>query len=345
MVYTLAVALFLWVGAVDLELGYFWHLTKGQISLLWRARPISRVLKEAKLDPEIRKSLMLVEEIRQFAADDIGLSASRNYTTYVDIGPGPVSWNLVVCARDQLTPKQWTYPVVGTVPYRGYFRREEAEAERDRYAAEGYDTYLRPVSAFSTLGWFPDPVLSTMLRYEESDLADVLIHELTHATIWISGDVTFNESLASFVGEAGALLWLQKRYGKDTPVVQQVLDARADARVFRQFMSQIAAGLDSLYQSDLTTEQKLAKRQAVFNREREAYHRLPLKTDLYDGFTRWEVNNARIALYRVYQEDTGVFQRVYTAVGEMLPRAIAIFKQCEKAEDPAAYLTRWLARQ
>jgi len=330
---------------MDFELGYFWHLTKGQMSLLWRAKPISRVLKDKDLDPQIRKRLEIFEGIRQFAKDEIGLAASRNYTTYVDIGRGPVSWNLVVCAKDQLTPKRWTYPVVGTVPYRGYFHQAEAEAERDRYEAEGYDTYLRPVSAYSTLGWFPDPILSTMLRYDEADLADLVIHELTHATLWIEGDVTFNESLASFVGEAGALIWLEKKYGKDAPVVLEVRDARADAVVFRLFMHEIATQLDSLYQSDLDRETKIIRRQAVFEGAKETYFTLPLRTNLYDGFPQWELNNARMALYRVYRARTDIFQRVYEAVEERLPNAIAVFKKCETARDPAGFLQDWLAAQ
>lgn len=246
MLGTLFLALVVAVGGFDLELGYFWHLTKGQMSLLWRAKPISRVLKDDKLDPTLRDGLMLVQDIRAFARDEIGLATSRNYTTFVDIGKGPVSWNLVVCAKDQLSPESWTYPVVGTVPYRGYFQSEQAIAAQEEFQAAGFDTYLRGVSAYSTLGWFPDPILSTMLRYSEADLADLIIHELTHATLWIEGDVTFNESLASFVGEAGALKWLEAKYGADAPVVIQVQDARADAIVFRKFMHGIATQLDTI---------------------------------------------------------------------------------------------------
>lgn len=333
------------VGAVDLELGYFWHLSKGQMSLLWRAKPIARVLKDDKVDQQVKERLRLVEDIRRFSKSEIGLAASRNYTTYVDIGRGPVSWNLVVCPKDNLTPKRWTYPVVGTVPYRGYFRKEEAVAERDRYVSEGYDTYLRGVSAYSTLGWFPDPILSTMLRYDEADLADLLIHELTHATLWIEGDVTFNESLASFVGEAGALLWLQKKYGKDAPVVQQVMDAREDAVVFRQFMHHIATQLDSVYQQDQSKEQKISGRDQVFENAKIAYYNLPLRTNLYDGFPQWQLNNARMALYRIYRARTDIFQRVYAAVGDNLPKAIDVFKKCETATEPAAFLENWLAKQ
>ena len=345
MLSAVVVALFVVVGAVDLELGYFWHLGKGQMSLLWRAKSISRVLKDKNLDPTVRKQLLLVEDLRAFAKDHIGLASSRNYTTYVDIGRGPVSWNLVVCPKDGLTPESWTYPVVGTVPYRGYFKKEQAEAARDHYAQKGFDTYLRPVSAYSTLGWFPDPILSTMLRYDEADLADLIFHELTHATLWIEGDVTFNESLASFVGEAGALMWLQNKYGKDAPVVQEVLDARADAVVFRTFMQHVATQLDSVYQSDLGTEDKFVQREIVFDKAQETFYNLPLRTQWYDGFPQWKVNNARIALYRVYRARTDVFQRVFESVGEDLPKAIEVFKLCETVSDPAQCLEDWLAEQ
>ncbi|MBT4140331.1 MAG: hypothetical protein HOE48_20640 [Candidatus Latescibacteria bacterium] len=343
MVLTFVVALMLGVGAVDLELGYFWHLTKGQMSLLWRAKPIARVLKDDNLDPHVKERLRLVEAIRTFCKHDIGLAASRNYTTYVDIGRGPVSWNLVVCAKDELTPKRWTYPVVGKVPYRGYFRQEEAVAERNRYEAEGYDTYLRGVSAYSTLGWFPDPILSTMLRYDEADLADLLIHELTHATLWIEGDVTFNESLASFVGEAGALMWLQTKYGTDAPVVHQAMDARIDAVTFRKFMHQIATQLDSVYQENQSKALKMRGREQVFKDAKTQYYALPLRTNLYDGFPQWQLNNARMALYRIYRARTDVFQRVYDAVGNDLPKAIDVFKKCETATDPSVFLENWLA--
>ena len=160
--------------------------------------------------------------------------------------------------------------------------------------------------------------------------------------MWIEGDVTFNESLASFVGEAGALLWLQQKYGKDASVVQQVLDAGDDAIVFRGFMHQIAAELDSLYQSDLDRETKVANRQAIFDRAKEAYYHLPLKTHLYDGFPTWSLNNARMALYRVYRARTDVFERVFERVNKQLPEAISVLKRCETASDPSAYLEKWL---
>ena len=333
---------FLLILALGSEIGYLYQLLKGQVALLWRAESIEKVLEAGKLSPDQRAKLELVQAIRAFAQREIGLNTSKNYTTYVDIERGPVSWNLVVCPKDRLEPLEWSYPVVGAVPYRGYFDRAKAEEARDQYVAEGYDTYLRPVGAYSTLGWFSDPVLSSMLRYSEGNLVDLIIHELTHATVWIEGYVTFNESLASFVGEAGALMWLQRKYGTDSEVVRRVLDERADGVVFRRFMRDIASRLDSLYQSD--SPQKITLRQQIFDFARTEFRTLPLKTELYARFPSWELNNARMALYRVYRERTDVFARVYLACDNDLKAKVEVLHQCANAEDPAAWLEDWLRK-
>ncbi len=325
------------------EIGYLYQLAKGQAALLWKAEPIDKVLKTGTLSPDQRAKLELVQAIRAFAQREIGLNTSKNYTTYVDIGRGPVSWNLVVCPQDRLEPLEWSYPVVGAVPYRGYFDRAKAEKARDQYVADGYDTYLRPVGAYSTLGWFSDPVLSSMLRYSEGNLADLIIHELTHATVWIEGDVTFNESLASFVGETGALMWLQRKYGTDSEAVRRVLDERADGVVFRKFMRDITSRLNSLYQSD--SPHKITQRQQIFDSARTEFHTLPLKTDLYARFPSWELNNARMALYRVYRERTDVFARVYQACDNDLKATVEVLRRCASVENPTAWLEEWLERE
>ena len=326
------------VLGIRFEVGYLYQLGKGQVALLWRAKPIDAVLQGDALSPDQRAKLELVQAIREFAQREIGLNPSQNYTAYVDIGRGPVSWSLVVCPTDRLEPLEWWYPIVGTVPYRGYFDRATAEKARDEYIAEGYDTYLRPVGAYSTLGWFSDPVVSPMLRYSEGDLADLIIHELTHATVWVKGDVAFNEGLASFVGEAGALMWLQR--GDDAQAVQQMSDERADRVVFRKFMRDIAARLQSLYRSNAPDKSTL--RQRIFDDARTEFHALPLKTDLYGRFPSWELNNARMALYRVYRERADLFARVHRACQSDLKATVKILRECADAEDPSAWLEEWL---
>ena len=219
------------------------------------------------------------------------LNPSQNYTAYVDIGRGPVSWNLIVCPTDRLAPLECWYPIVGSVPYRGYFDRATAESVRDEYLAEGLRHVLAPRGArIARWGGFPIRWSVRCCAIPKGDLADLIIHELTHATVWVKGDVAFNEGLASFVGEAGALMWLQR--GADAQAVQQMLDERADRVVFRNFMQAIAARLTALYRSNAPDKSTL--RQRIFDDARTEFHALPLKTDLYARFPSWELNNARM---------------------------------------------------
>ena len=327
---------------LDLDVGYYLHLVRGQALLLWRREPVERLLKRPDLDPGVRERLAFVQEVRRFAGEEIGLSLSKNYTSFCDIGDGPVSWNLTACPKDRLKPLEWNYPVVGRAPYRGFFDRGRAERERDRLASAGYDTYLRPVSAYSTLGWFSDPILSTMLRYRDEYLAELIVHESTHATLWISGNTAFNESLATFVGETGALLFMTARYGSRSSEVGEMLDRRADEAVFRAFMQDVVGGLEALYRADLPREEKLTRREAVFGEAKTRFAELPLKTEMYSSFPKWQLNNARMAAYRTYHQDLNVFGRVYEAAGRDLKAAVAVFRGCEGAENPAVYLERWV---
>ena len=238
--HTAMVVLLPLIFGLNLDLGYYWHLVRGQAKLLWNRQPVENLLAGENLDQEVRKRLEFIQEVRRFAEQRIGLARSRNYGTYIDIGEGPVSWQLTASPKDRIEPVIWTYPVVGRFPYRGYFDLDRAKGDRNRLDARDFDTLLRPVGAYSTLGWFADPILSTMLRYGDGDLAELIIHELAHGTVWIPDHVSFNESLATFVGEAGALQFMRQRYGPKSAVVKVMLDRRSDERTFKRFMHGVA---------------------------------------------------------------------------------------------------------
>ncbi|MDE2999372.1 MAG: aminopeptidase [Gemmatimonadota bacterium] len=328
---------------LNLELGYYWHLVRGQAQLLWNRQPVADMLANRRLDPGVRERLEFIKEVRRFAEQRVGLARSRNYTTYIDIGEGPVSWQLTASPKDRIEPVQWTYPVVGRFPYRGYFDPDRAKRERDRLEARDFDTSLRPVGGYSTLGWFADPILSPMLRYSDGDLAELIIHELAHATVWIPGRVSFNESLATFVGEAGALQFMRHRYGQEAAVVTDMLDRRSDKRIFDRFMRGVAEELQALYGSKRSYEEKLKEREVVFERAKRRFSRLDLKTGAYSRFPRRRLNNAVMMAYRTYHEKVDVFENVYRAVGGDLKAAVRIFKESESQTDPSRYLEDWLA--
>ncbi len=330
------------ICSLNLELGYYLHLVRGQAELLWNRQPVPGLLARPDLDPTVRERLEFIQEVRRFAQERIGLDPSRSYTTYVDIGDGPVSWQLTASPKDRLEPVQWTYPVAGRFPYRGYFDLDRAKKERDRLVAQNYDTVLRAVGAYSTLGWFEDPILSTMLRYRDGYLAELVIHELTHGTVWIPNRVVFNENMATFVGEAGALLFLRELHGPESAVVRELQDLRTDERRFNLFMHTVAEELDTLYGSERSFNEKLSEREVIFKRAKDRFGRLDLKTDAYSRFPQRRLNNAVLMAYRTYHEKADVFDRVYRTLGRDLKAAVRLFKECESQADPSGYLVEWL---
>ena len=332
------------IFGLNLEFGYYWHLVRGQAKLLWSRQPVTNLLAGGNPDQEVRKRLEFVQEVRRFAEQRIGLARSRNYGTYIDIGEGPVSWQLTASPKDRIEPVIWTYPVVGRFPYRGYFDLDRAKVDRNRLDAQDFDTLLRPVGAYSTLGWFADPILSTMLRYGDGDLAELIIHELAHGTVWIPDHVSFNESLATFVGETGALQFMRQRYGPEAEVVKVMLDRRSDERTFKRFMHGVAKELQALYETERPYEEKLQEREVIFKRAKHRFYGLDLKTGVYSHFPRRRLNNAVMMAYRTYHEKVDVFDRVYRTLGQDLKAAVRIFKQCESQTDPSRYLEDWLLR-
>jgi predicted aminopeptidase len=314
---------------------YYLHLAKGQARLAWRSQPIGEVLAAAPA-PARAEKLLLVGQLRAFARQRLGLRIGDNYTRFFDTGGQPVSWNLSACPPERFAPHLWHFPIVGALPYKGFFDRARAVRERDQLQAQGFDVAMGPVSAYSTLGFFSDPVLSTMLEEEEDSLAELILHELTHATIFPPGQTEYSESAATFVGQAGALLFLEQRHGPGSPQVARARLRQEDARLFAAFMKGVVDSLDSLYASALPREEVLQRRQQVFARAQQRYRALRggFAVANYDGFLQWEVNNARLLSYRRYHRDLDLFALVFASLPDQPAQAIALFKACGESPDP-----------
>ena len=330
-----------WPGLFGIDVGYYLHLARGQWHLLWNQVPIERMLADENLDARTRERLEFVMEIRRFAIEELGLDASDTYTRFCDIGPGPVVWALTISPVDRLEPVRWSYPIIGSAPYRGYFDRARGEAARAVYDADGYDTYLRPVGAFSTLGWLPDPLLSSMLRYSIVDLGDTVIHELMHATVWVPDHADFNETMASFVGREGARTWLEGRpSGRDS--LQLAGDARADRAMLQQAFSRAAEQLDSLYAAPTSRRLKLSGKEALIADLRVRLKTEQWKSDIYGDFDRWTINNASLSIYRTYDRESDLFERLHSRLGGNLADTIDFLRQMDTSDDPFVYLNEWL---
>lgn len=228
---------------------YGYRQASGQLEIIWKARDINEVLADSATADSIRQKIRIVQEAKSFAYDKLGLKESDNYTTYYDQKGEVALWNLSAAKPFALEPKIWSFPLLGSFPYKGFFDLELAKEEMDQLKSEGYDARIRPVGGWSTLGWTKDPILSNMLKRPEGALTELIIHELTHSTLFVKDNVEFNENLASFIGERGAILFLDNKYGKNSEPHFEYILGEEDSRTFRNQMLLGTKKMDSLYQT------------------------------------------------------------------------------------------------
>jgi len=248
---------------------------RGQLAIVWNARPIEEVLNDPAFPDSLKQKLRLVQEIKKFAVDSLGIKPSENYTTVYDQKGMPLLWVVTGSEPYALKAKEWSFPVLGSVSYKGFFVKSKAEKEQLALVANEYDTDIGRVGAWSTLGWFRDPILSNMLNNSEGDLANLIIHELTHGTLYVKNDVDFNENLASFVGDMGAYRFLEYKYGKQSEQYLDYAYSNSDEVVFDDYMLRSAARADSLYKTFTASmskqEKEKRKHELLLNVARELY--------------------------------------------------------------------------
>lgn len=252
---------------------YGYMQAKGQLHILLNTRPVSDVLQDPALPDSLKQRLRLIGEIKQFAVDSLGLDSSGSYTEFFNQGGKPILWVITASEKYRLVPKEWRFPVIGTFAYKGFFDSTRAHSEEQALIAEGNDTQINEVSAWSTLGFFKDPVLSSMLYRGEGSLANLIIHEMTHGTLFVKDNLELNENLANFVGDYGAVRFLTAKYGKNSPQLEKYEFRKRYNDAISQHIVRGAKQLDSLYKSlsvNLNTAQKdtlkaRAIRQIVMN--------------------------------------------------------------------------------
>lgn len=227
---------------------------KGQLRIINDSRPIEVVLKDPLAADSVKQKIALIQEVREFAFNELGLEQSDNYTTFYDQQGQTVLWNLSACAPYSFEAKEWSFPILGSFPYKGFFDLDKAKEEYKDLKAEGFDVRIRSVGGWSTLGWTTDPILSNMLKRNDGSLTELIIHELTHSTLFVKDDIIFNENLATFIGERGALDFLEMKFGQDSDELIEYINSEEDSKKFRNHMLQSAYRLDSLY---LTFEEQL----------------------------------------------------------------------------------------
>ncbi len=297
--------------------------------ILWRREPIETLLEKPDLDPESQEKFKLVLAVREYARDELKLSVGGSYASYSYVDRPVLSYVLMAASKTDLAPYTWWFLVVGNVPYKGFFSEQAAEAEAEKFHSQGYDTYIRTAPAFSTLGWFDDPLLAHLLKYNKATLAEVIFHELFHNTLFISGAVNFNESLANFVGNRAAVLFFQERHGEESPEYRRAVQSWQEELEFSAFMKDVARSLGELYRKDLAEEEKLRLREEIFTRSQKEWARqiADRPTHQHRGYSRQKLNNAVIAHYLLYLKDLELFESIYQAEGKDLARLVELIDE------------------
>lgn len=228
---------------------YGFRQGKGQFIVIWNARPVEEVLKDQSFPDSLKSKLYLIEKVRKYAIDSLGLMDTENYKTLYDQKGEEIMWVVTACEPFRFIPKEWKFPILGAVPYKGFFSKEKAITLRNELDKEGWDTSIRNPGGWSTLGWFTDPILSNMLDRTEGDLANLIIHEMVHATIFIKDSIDFNENMATFIGDRGAERFLISAYGTQSNEYKVYVNEDYDFTKYSEHMLRGSQLLDSLYHS------------------------------------------------------------------------------------------------
>jgi predicted aminopeptidase len=325
----------------------FTYLVKSgynQLKLLSNREPIEDVIKKPDTTPKLKQKLELSLKVRDFAEKKLRLKSTDNYKTYVDIKRPFVTYIVTAAEKWQLEPKLYWYPIVGSLPYKGYFDKDDANEEAKTFDTTKYDTMVRGVSAYSTLGWFDDPILSTMIEGDDHYLVNLIIHESTHATLYFKSQADFNERLASFIGNIGTELYYLDIEGEKSKTLESLRQAEGDEKLFSEFISQTINNLRAWYKTEKGITEEMREAQFAAISKRFQTEVLPkMKSDRYKNFSTMKLNNAVLLYFNTYVYDLSDFEKLYNHFGRDLNKFMTFCKGLEKSEDPHLAVKTYLS--
>jgi len=305
---------------------------KGQLTVVREAIPLEEFVKLETTTDEKKRSVDVILAAKAFAFEELGINYSENYSTIFDQKGKPSMYVISACDPFAFQPRTWSFPIIGSFPYKGFFEREKAVEELKRIREEEkLDVGLRTAGGWSTLGWFNDPVLSNMLSRSEGDLASLIIHELTHGTIFVKDSVRFNENLANFIGDRGAELFLAKKYGAESAELKAFQIQRADETKFRTYMLKAAQSLDSLYKSFDQEEDSVKYQMKMTQIEliKQHFDTVQFESDRYEGyFNDYTPNNTYfMSMLRYNSQEKRLAKELDEEFSGDLKRYLAFLKE------------------
>jgi predicted aminopeptidase len=298
-------------------------------------RPVDRLLKAPSTPADTRDFLLMVQEIKAFALREVGLRDNGNYGRYKELSRDHLVDVVSACDEVSFTPYMWNYPFLGRLPYKGFYEKSDADAEAARLRKEGWDVITRPVDAFSTLGFTKDPLYSFMKKYPPFELASLIIHEQTHATLFVKGQPQFNEELAVFVGDEGAFEWMREKYGPQSKEYLDAVDQQADSTTFIDLLHGLSDELAAVYKGPLGREEKLSRKAQIidgFQKRLGGELAARFRTEGYRDLGKLRLNNAYLSLYSLYTDDVPLLRsfwerRCGSSLRTFMQAAIALAKK------------------
>src|SRR5512136_421983 len=305
----LSMALLMILPLTGCQISYLFQAAAGEFRFLYHAVPVEEVLQQDSLPAEEKRRLALVSRIKNFGENEIGLKKSDNYETINLKDQSPV-YTVSASPKDKLALMTWWFPVAGHVPYLGFFDLEDASKERDRLLAKDLDTFVGRADAYSTLGWFKDPLSLRLIQGSDLNLVETILHEMTHTTLYVKGQGEFNEGLAQLIGKRGALLFLERTFGPSNPATLEARDSIHDEILFSTFLVSLLSELDALYKDEqIAYELKLSERQKIFARRMEKFNEVKeqMRTRRFANFGQPGLNNAYLMSVALYHRHYGLF--------------------------------------
>ena len=327
------------------SISYYAQAVRGEYQILAHRKSIDKLVANPKTPPRLREQLQLVQQLRAFAKNELKLPVDGNYEKYVDVRRKYVVWTVQAAPEFSLSAKTWRYPFVGSLAYRGYFSEKSARACGERLVKDRFDVYVDGVQAYSTLGWFKDPLLNTFIDTREPELAEVLFHELGHKRVFAKGDTDFNEAFATTVGEEGSHRWLRSKC--DTKLLEQYDAALSREQQFVHLIMATRARLAKLYGEAVDengnvrpaqnppppSEELRRQKQNVFDDLRRQYAEMKTQWGGYAGYDDWfahDLNNAKLNTIANYYDYVPSFQRLLESNGGDLERFYAAAERLSK---------------
>jgi len=317
-----------------------WH----QSYITFHSVPVQEVFEDQSIGDLPKDKIRFIQEVKRYGEQRLNLRKTKSYTKYFEI-QGSLLHVVTASQKDRLQLHHWRFPIIGEVTYKSFFTEEGVLKEKRSLEARDLDIFIQQAGAYSTLGWLKDPIFSSMLKWDESTLANLILHEMTHTTIYFKGETDFNEQMATFIGNQGAIDFLKEKYGAQSKEGMEAIQSQKDDLLFASWVDRACRRLSNFYEQPIARDEKIKRREEVFQSIKEEFKDVKsrFQTDCYKEFEKTELNNAVLLAFRRYVHNLDRFEALYESFGRDLRKVVEFFKEVRASnERPASFLERWM---